>query len=223
VQDTPTGAGNATTPGTGSELDALYVTNTMTGLQLGITGNLETNGQCLIVLIDSGAPGINQFSNSQSHACERLRSMAGVRLETGFTPECALVVNAYGAGFYLEYENLLGSANDGFLGSAVGNIFSSSVVTHGATGFLGGFNDSNTNGITATAVTDAAGVTTGWEFEIPWALLEIEPPATGVIKVQALLAGQMLEGPANAATRRLTNQSLPGVQNDNRIQGALGN
>jgi len=223
LQDTPTGAGDAATPASGSELDALYMTNTLTALHVGITGNIATNGECLMILIDSVPGGINQFSNSQSHACERLRSMAGVKLETGFNPDYALVINASGAGYFIDFENLTGSAGDGYLGSGAGSIFISSTMTHGATGFSTGFNNSNTGGVTTTSVANAASVSTGWEFLIPWEMIGIEPPAQGTLKVQALMAGQMWEGPAQAATRRLTNQSLPGVQNDNRIQGPLGN
>lgn len=222
-QDTPTGAGDATTPAAGSELDGLYVTNTVAALKIGISGNIATNGECLIILIDSKPGGINQFSNSHTFVCERLRSMAGVKLETGFNPDFALVLNSYAAQCYVDFEELLGTAKDGYLGNATGNIFSSAVLSHANTGFKAGFNNSNTGGITATSVANAANVSTGWEFEIPWELLDIAPPAQGTLKIQAILAGQMWQGTANASTRRLTNQSLPGVHNDNRIQGSLNN
>lgn len=62
-----TGFGDHSNPGTsyggGSELDALYVTNDATYLYIGITGNLENNGNSMMVFIDKNGSATDDGAN----------------------------------------------------------------------------------------------------------------------------------------------------------------
>ncbi|NLF38345.1 PKD domain-containing protein, partial [bacterium] len=219
LQDTPTGFGDAVTPGhAGSELDALYMTNSLDCLRISISGNLETNGNCVMLFIDSTPGGTNRFGTAYS--CERVRSLNGLVLDAGFAPDFAIVINAWAAGFFLDFEELGGAAKDGYFGTGAGSIFVSRVLEHANTGLRAGFNDSNVGGITSSSTNGAASVTTGWEFDIPWSLIDVGLPTACVVKVQAIITGPMIE--SSAGTKWLSNQSLPGVNNATNIQGQIG-
>lgn len=62
-----TGFGDHLDPGTsyggGSELDALYVTNDASYLYIGITGNLENNGNSMMVFIDKNGSAVDDGAN----------------------------------------------------------------------------------------------------------------------------------------------------------------
>lgn len=62
-----TGFGDHTDPttsfGSGLELDALYVTNDNTYLYIGLTGNLENNGNSIMVFIDKNGSGTSDGAN----------------------------------------------------------------------------------------------------------------------------------------------------------------
>jgi PKD repeat protein len=219
LQDTPTGESDAVIPGSGSELDALYITNTVSALTVGITGNLLTNGNCLVLFIDSAEGGTNLIAGS-GYGSSRIRAMSGVVFDDAFAPDYAVIVNAYNGEFYLDFEQMGGTEKDGYYGTGSGDIFVSRKLEHGNNGFRAGFNNSNTGGVTAVSVDDAATADTGWEFELPWNLIDVQPPAAGTVKVQTLLTGPMWEG--IQASRRISNQSLPGVSNNTAVAGVLG-
>ncbi|GEM_PF-824747 len=216
LQDTPTGFGDATTPGAGSELDALYLTNSQSALLVGIAGNLELNGNCMMLFIDSRPGGIAAFSNGMSFTSPKLPNLVGVTFDAGFMPEYAVIPNTYGGGHYLDFEQLDGSGKDGYYGTGTGDLNVARILVNANTGFRYGFNNSNVGGITATNTSGAGSVGTGWEMELPFELLDIMGPTTGTLKVQAIITSAM-----TPASKWISNQSLPGIGNTAGIQGQL--
>ena len=146
--------------------------------------------------------------------------MNTVAFDSGFSPDYALVVNAYAGNHYLDFEDLAGTAKDAYLGTGAGSIFVSCVLSDDNTGLRAGFNDSNTGGITASSVVGADAVALGWEYELPFALLGVAAPTAGVVKVQAIVTGRMWE--SDPSSKWLSNQSLPGVRTNAQIQGQIG-
>ncbi|MCX7005439.1 MAG: PKD domain-containing protein [bacterium] len=216
LQDTPTAFGDAVAPGTGSELDALYVTNSFAGLLVGIAGNLELNGNCMMLFIDSRPGGINAFTNGMTFMSAKLPNMAGVTFDAGFMPDYAVVVDTPSGGHNVNFEQLDGAAKDAACGSGAGDLNVARVLVHAGTGLRYGFNNSNISGITATGTNGAGSVSTGWEMELPFALLDILGPTAGTVKVQALITSTM-----TPSSKWISNQSLPGIGNTAGIQGQL--
>jgi PKD repeat protein len=216
LQDTPTGFGDATTPGTGSELDALYVTNSAAALLVGIAGNIELNGNCMMLFVDSRPGGINAFSNSMSFTSPKLPNMAGVTFDAGFAPDFAVIPNTYGGGHYVDFEQLDGAGKDGYYGTGTGDLNVSRVLVNQNTGFRYGLNNSNVGGVTASSTNGAGSVSTGWEIELPFELLDIVGPTAGSVRVQAIITSSM-----GSSSKWISNQSLPGIGNTAGIQGQL--
>ena len=216
-QDTPTGFGDAVVPGVGgSELDGLFITNNYNAILIGLSGNLELNGNCMMLFIDSEPGGINEFTNGMVFTTPKLPNMAGVKFDSEFNPDYAVIPNTYGGGHYVDFEQLVGTEKDGYYGQGEGDIFISRILVNENTGFRYGFNDSNVGGVTTDSVAQAGSVSTGWEMEIPFELIGIIPPTDGVIKVQAIITS-----PMSSSSRWMSNQSLPGIANTSGIQGNL--
>ncbi len=217
-QDTPTGFGDAVTPGVGgSELDGLFVTNDYYTIRIGLSGNLELNGNCMMLFIDSKDGGINEFTDSMTFTTPKLPNMVGVKFDSEFLPDYAVIPNTYGGGHYVDFEQLVGTEKDGYYGQGEGDIFISRILVNENNGFTYGFNNSNVGGVTTGSVSQASSVSTGWEMEIPFELIDVELPASGIIKVQVIITS-----PMSASSKWISNQSLPGINNASGIQGEAG-
>ena len=217
-QDTPTRFGDAVTPGVGgSELDGLFVTNDLNALKVGISGNLELNGNCMMFFIDSKSGGINEFTSSMTFTSPKLPNMAGVKFDSNFSPDFAVIPNTYGGGHYVDFEQLEGSENDGYYGQGEGDLNVSRTLVNENNGFKYGLNNSNVGGVTTDDVSQASSVSTGWEMEIPFELIDVEIPTNGIIKIQAIITSPMEPG-----NKMISNQSLPGIANSSGIQGDAG-
>lgn len=86
----------------GSELDALFIQNDATKLYLGITGNLEANGNTWVILLQTTptGSGTNILNPDDVSAWPRpLRGMRSDRMDFGFQPDFAIVMQRNG-GFY---------------------------------------------------------------------------------------------------------------------------
>lgn len=84
----------------GSELDQLFIQNDADRLYIGITGNLEANGNAYIVFIETpGSNRSNVLDTDYTGFPTALRSVHGDHLDIGFAPDFAIVINRSG-GFY---------------------------------------------------------------------------------------------------------------------------
>ncbi len=97
TQNNYTCFGNASTslPGTlpGSEMDQIRVTNTNSRLRVGVTGNLENNGNAFVLMLDTDntntSPNALPVLSTPPQVCNGLD---GLKLDAGFTPDYAIVV-----------------------------------------------------------------------------------------------------------------------------------
>lgn len=216
----PVGAGSATqTCATGfgdnlSELDRLFVKAGRAvragSLRVGITGNLEGNGNAIVVLIDTGPGGQNTLSLASIAAPPQgITELTGLGLDPGFAPDTMYYLNASGGGSMLYVDQVLLPA----AGSGVpAKTFRGSVGRGTGRGALAGgvnpnslfvaFDNSNVSGVTASSVVNAAGATTGLEMLIPYADLFVGAPACGILSVAAFVT---------SPSGYVSNQFLPGV------------
>ena len=84
-------AGNGALGNEGSEIDAIYARRSNGNLYLFIAGNIEANGNKLIIAIDTGAAGQSQLAglaDGQSYA-----ALNGLTFDTGFAPRYIVGVN----------------------------------------------------------------------------------------------------------------------------------
>ncbi len=245
TQTNRTGFGNQTailggnTPG--SEANALYVANDDSNLYIGITGNLQTNGNAFIILIDadnSGATGMNELmtqgvdgppftlQNMGQPTTDCMTFGTGTLLPTGFGADYAVAVDTFGGTMFVSEYNLDPAIDPGtwvcnpggisqplfatraFIGSSPTNdgnsVFEGTGFPDPFPGYVGGFNNTNTMGVTATSGTGAATATTGAELGIPLGRFGLTP-GSSTIKLLVLVASGGGTGPNGT----VHNQSLP--------------
>ena len=193
----------------GGELDAFYATNDATDLVVMLTGNLETNGNGLVIWIDNtaDATGNSTAPNiSGGDGYFTAGKLGGTIFPAGFNADYGIVVKCFNSPLEWRYQvaDLRGT---GSTGSGQGN-FNTTATTNPAVNAQGGFtfalNNSNTAGVTGGAAAGTGGdlVTTGLEFAIPRSA--IGSPANGTeIRMIALYA--------NADFNFWSNQVLPGL------------
>jgi len=225
TQNNYTGFGNASGTGTagsnGSELDALFMRSTATGLEIGITGNLEPNGNYILLFLDTsdggvGPSGLN-VPDGVGPQSQVLQRMNGTVFDEGFSPTHVILVDANtaetspGSGEYRTYAYLhiadLRTNTSRYIGRVeVGA--QSPVLEQGDNpgGILMGLDNSNQDGVTADNNrspgqnrADAATAATGLELSIPYADIGLGRP---VIRYLAVLTGN---------SGYLSNQFLPGL------------
>ena len=199
IQTVQTGFGDNTDPtpdgnSGGSELDQLFITSTTTTLYLGIAGNLEPNGNAIILLFDTNgaAGGANILDGTGATSTwlgSQPNSAAGTQMPTGFTPDIILEVQAHSpnqtvslyaytfdATGKLHSEDAVGQieARPGYptVGTVTGTI-------NGHTySFDIGLDNSHTGPVAAgssSANPTGAGAATGLEISIPTSLLGTGP------------------------------------------------
>jgi hypothetical protein len=244
VQQIGTGFGDRTTnalfdglsvPGN-SELDAAYGMIQNDVLFLTLAGNMEFNGNAIVIYLMTGPGGVSTLStnNNQGIGGNHVRALAlqGFTFDGGFAPNYCLVANGdHSPRFYLDFfelwpggTNSAGVATNGyFVGSTIntnGTLFGGS----NPFGIQGTINNSNTNGVdgnscptnTTTGLVQsiaAAEVRTGLEIGIP--LTALGSP-TGAIYVCAFVGG-------GGSHTYLSNQFLPSIGSDTNCQNNLTN
>lgn len=217
----------------GSELDQLFVkrdADPVNGyLNIGVTGNLERNGNKLYLFIDSKAGGQNTLSTTgdPNDGFNWLRTWSGRRFDAGFAPDYAYVINNAGGTFFVDMYNL-DPAN--FLKTYMG----SSQVGSG-TGLLSGgqagpppctqpncngdefaLDNTNTSGVTgpldAGAPGDATTAVTGVEAKIKLSEIGVDG-STCTIRVAAMLSGGDGSGRSFLSNQALPSYAFPTTQN----------
>ena len=201
--------GGGTLQGGGSELDAAYGLVLNNVLYLTLAGNLQNNGNEVMIFFMTGPGGQNTLTNVNPNI-GGLNSSGptngygpGLTFDPGFAPNYWMGANASGASFFIDYAQLWpGSTNA--LGVATNGYYLGTTSTTNGT-LAGGtnpfliqatLNDSNTNGVSGgTCTTNAVGaaqtiaaaqVRSGLEFAIP--LGAIGSP-TGKVAICAYITG----------------------------------
>lgn len=210
----------------GSELCSLSIADTTTYVYFGIAGNMEMNGNQVIILMDAdnnGATGVNVIPTGGYGTLE------GLTLPTGFGLDCAIAPNAGGnpsMDLYMNFHcypggvqksNYLGTVPDSGAGvPTAGQIVNDlgaaiTEIPAGNRTFPIALNNANTAGVAGgTALIgvgeDPAAVTTGLEVGIERELLEDVLGAAinsgAQMKVLVILTGS--DG------KYMSNQLLPG-------------
>jgi hypothetical protein len=204
TQTVPTGFGDNK-----SELDQLFVKSDPSYLNIAITGNIENNGNGVLILLDTKDGGSSAFNYTGGDGSGRIYELNGDTLDSDFAPDYAVDMNNSGGTLYVDLYDLqantktyLGNATDGGgLGSLTGG---------------GGvaFSNQNAAGVTDSAAVDAggyplaAGASTGVEIDLP--LSQIGDPAARV-RAMAVIIG---------SGGFVSNQVLPGLPD---TTGNLGN
>ena len=204
TQTTATGVGNNL-----NELDQLFARyDGADFLDLGITGNLETNGNglCLFIDLDPGG-GNGQLTlnfSGQSPPPNGPELLTGTRMDDGFRPDHMLFVNTFGGNIYTDLYHLNpGGATKDYIGNGLAN--SGLGTLSGGTNPYGlqiAYDSSNTAGVTSSSAAGAATATTGFEMRIPLAQFGI--PTGGC--QQILVAATIIDTSGN-----FSNQWLPGL------------
>ncbi|MCS7273273.1 MAG: hypothetical protein NZ550_03890 [Fimbriimonadales bacterium] len=191
----------------GSELNQLFVRRQGNMLYIGVTGNLEGNGNAIHFYFDTGRSQSNTFNLTTGCINCSVQGMSGVVFD--LNPDYALCVNRYddrqgNDNIYLDWHDLVGNQSTylGFVrvGSGQG------IVDQGV---LAGFDNSNVQGVTDNPnnVGDPATAVNGLEVAIPLSLLG---NPTGSIRLFVILTGGADLGDPCRGTY-LSNQSLPAM------------
>ena len=145
-----------------SELNQLVLQATPSSssgsLRLGITGNLEGNGNALVILLDTARGGQNPLATqSVPTPPAAVSGLAGTTLDTNFTPDVMYHLNASGGGGLLYVDHVTLPT----IGAQSTKTFRGSVSrSSGRGGLIGGvnpnnlyaaFDNTNTAGITSSA------------------------------------------------------------------------
>lgn len=183
----PLVAGNpnlASSFGTGSHIDALYLSQFQSTLSIGVAGQLESgSNNRLLIFLDTEAGGFNQLSswtnrsNAPYYSLENLSN--DIQFDPGFEPDYVLAVNTGASGeSYVDLYHMASNTNN-YLGSSAN------------AGFCGYVPSGN-----------AFNVNSGYEFQFD--LAELNNPQ-GQISIFAML----VNNPGSAGiTTTLSNQFL---------------
>jgi Abnormal spindle-like microcephaly-assoc'd, ASPM-SPD-2-Hydin/Protein of unknown function (DUF1573)/Secretion system C-terminal sorting domain len=159
VQNNATGFGDNF-----SELDAAYATISGSRLNLFLAGNLETNGNKLVLLFDnSPLSGSSTYSAATMPSIGNSDAMDGLIFEQSFTPEYMVVLNTFGGQLFADFAVNGGSA------SVLSATNTSTQTLNFPGGLLGELaaDNSNTAGVTGSTVGNPGAVTKGFELSIP--------------------------------------------------------
>ncbi len=196
----------------GSELDALFLSNTDAALQLGITGNLEANGNFYAIFLETGSGGVAllEVPEGAGPMSGVLTALNGTTFDGGFAPTHVLFVNSgREASGHFAYVDLfdLRTNTDRYVGKvAVGSGASMLEEGDNPNGMALAFDNSNGVGVTDDAVktpgeneTDTMTADTGLEALIPFADIGL---AQTTVRYMVVLTGNK---------GYFSNQFLPGL------------
>lgn len=200
TQDNATGLGDNV-----SELDQLFVRVGSNGLDVGLTGNLGTDGTALMLFFDV-VPGGQNVLDTESFPTPpgTLPAIDGMVLDTGFRPDVVVHANAWGGTIYVDHYTLetAGEGDKRYIGAGTVNdldgFLSGGDNPHG---LMLALSNANTAGVTSTAAAAAGTATSGFEGFLPYADLAVSTP-DGAVKLMAMLVRPSGE---------VGNQFLPGL------------
>lgn len=227
IQTVQTGFGDNTDPtpdgnSGGSELDQLFLTSTTTTLYMAVAGNLEPNGNAIIIMFDTNgsAGGANILDGSGASSTwlgSQPNSAAGTKLPVGFTVDIILEVQAHSpnqtltlyaytfeSSGKLQSEDTVGhveaTPGQATMGTITGSIRGTSYT------FQLALDNSHTGPVSAgssSANPTGAGAATGLEIGIPLSLLGTGPYQilVGLTGASGYWSNQFLP-PMNPGTNR---------------------
>lgn len=174
-----TGFGNDTDGGQfggGSELDQMFIKNDGTYLYLGITGNLENNGNCIIIFIDKNGGAVTNGANPMytqafgQPIANLPRNLTGIPFgqgfngevfDAGFSPTNAIVINGgspvgsqirtYYAVNWVSFADANGADPLAHTNQVAGIMTAGNPTASGPSGTLGTFLSTGNPGILAAA------------------------------------------------------------------------
>jgi len=211
VQTTQTGFGDNQ-----SELNALFAGGDTSQICLGISGNMEGNGNAVVILLDTRAGGDEVFGATTPDlgGTHKIRNGYGrLTFDEGFRPDVALSFDRWNGGpgndnVYGNYVNLLTGEN-GYLGSAP--------VDGGAGGTEAGIpfalNNTNLAGVNGTGagtLGEPALVSTGLEVCVDGGFLGLDPSLAQYRAMVYLVGGN---------GDYFSNQFLPGIPGIGNLAG----
>ena len=217
TQTRPTGFGDNL-----SELNQMFAWTDGFGLAIGLTGNIENNGNGVVILLDTRDGGTNVINYTGADGSGRIYELNGDTMDADFAPDYALDLNNSGGTLYVDLYDLQANTKT-FLGQAMDGAGLGTLTGGGAVGFT----NNNTAGVTDAAAVDASGfplaasATSGVELIIPRSLVA----ATGdSARLMAVLIGgggfvssQVLPGLpdtyGNLGNGPTNYQAIPGAQN----------
>jgi len=217
TQTTPTGFGDNL-----NELNQLFAKRSGGFLDVGITGNLETNGNgfCLFIDSDPGGSGgqktldLSNLSPPPSGPDQ----LTGLRFDDGFAPDWFLFVNTWSGNIFVDLVDL------GVPGGA--KRYVGQGLVNSGTGLLSGgsnpfglevaMDNTNTDGVTASSAAGAGTATTGFEMRLPLTDIAL----TGAPCEDLRIAAFLIAPDGNVSNQWLPalgpGQSTPGFSPDMR-------
>ncbi len=203
TQTAPTSMGNNI-----AELNQLFVRPADDGLRLSISGNCPTDGTAMAIFLQTATGGQNVLNTSAlTPPPGGLQQLTGTTLDAGFAPEHLFFINFAGGNIYADQVALsAGGASKTYRGAGVvGNGAGSLAGGTNPNGLLVAMDNTNTTGVTSSAVTGAALATTGLEARIPYADIGLPIDASGRVGLTVRVAVALLRTDGTFG-----NQWLPG-------------
>jgi len=198
----------------GSELNQLFVRCENGVLYIGVTGNLEGNGNSIHFYIDTGRRQSNTFNLDTGCINCSVQGMSGVLFD--HNPDYVLGVNRFDDGqgndnLYIDLHDLVANTST-YLGSVAVGQGEGTVDL----GVKAGFDNSNVQGVTSDPnnIGDPSTAVNGLEVAIPLSALG-DP--TGPIRILVVLTGGADLGDACHGTY-LSNQTLPALNSGDTSQ-----
>ncbi|GBC94111.1 hypothetical protein HRbin15_02619 [bacterium HR15] len=196
----------------GSELDQLFVRCEGGVLYIGVTGNLEGNGNAFHFYIDTGRNPNNTFTLTTGCINCSVQGMSGVVFD--HQPDWVLGVNRYDDGqgndnIYVDLHDLVSNVST-YLGSAPTGTGDGTLTGGDNTvGVRAALDNSNEGGITSDPnnLGDPSTVTTGMEVAIP--LSALGNPSGRIRILVVLTGGADLGDPCHGTY--MSNQTLPAL------------
>ncbi len=196
----------------GSELNQLFIRCIDGVLYIGVTGNLEGNGNSYHFYIDTGRSDSNTFNLTTGCINCSMQGMSGVIFE--HRPDYAIGINRYDDGqgndnIYIDFHDLLANESTYVGAVSVGTGANTPSGGDNSVGLSVAFDNSNVQGVTSDPfnIGDPSTANTGMELAIPLSALG---NPQGPIRILVMLTGGADLGDPCRGTY-LSNQSLPAL------------
>ncbi len=187
TQDNATGMGDNI-----NELNQMFVHPETSGLRIGITGNLASDGTGFCLFFDTVAGGQNTLNIAgYSQPPYIPGELSGLKFDAGFAADYLVYANVYSGTLYVDQFTLPSSG-------AATKVYRGSGTPNDGDGFLNGgtnpngmqvaLDNTNVLGVTESSAAGAATATTGFEMFIPHADIGLPAQPDATIGVVAFIA-----------------------------------